>query len=65
MTDRYDGVVLLADHSILLAVPAFLPAFLIAGVVVVIAVRDRSSGEDEDRPHDRDADVDTESDKED
>ncbi|GGL01717.1 hypothetical protein [Nocardia jinanensis] len=65
MTDRYDGVVLLADHSILLAVPAFLPAFLIAGVVVVIAVRDRSSGEDEVGPHDRDADFDTEPDKED
>ncbi|MGW5382422.1 hypothetical protein [Nocardia sp. NPDC003963] len=65
MTDRYDGVVLLADHSILLAVPAFLPAFLIAGVVVVIAVRDRRSAADEDRPPHRDADPDTEPDEED
>jgi hypothetical protein len=50
VNDRYDGVVVLADHSILLAIPAFLPAFLIAGVVVVIAVRDRSSREDEPAP---------------
>jgi hypothetical protein len=45
MTDRYDGVDLLADHSILLAVPAFLPAFLIAAVVVAVAVRDRRRGD--------------------
>ncbi|WP_280434148.1 hypothetical protein [Nocardia carnea] len=50
MNDRYDGVVVLADHSVLLAIPAFLPAFLIAGVVLVIAVRDRRSGEDEPAP---------------
>ncbi|WP_063128917.1 hypothetical protein [Nocardia fusca] len=50
MTDRYDGVDLLADHSILLAVPAFLPAFLIAAVVVAVAVRDRRRGDDDDDP---------------
>lgn len=50
MSDRYDGVVVLADHSILLAIPAFLPAFLIAGVVLVIAVRDRRNGADEPAP---------------
>lgn len=50
MTDRYDGVDLLADHSILLAVPAFLPAFLIAAVVIVVAVRDRRRGDDEEEP---------------
>ncbi|MCX0275442.1 hypothetical protein NLM24_33165 [Nocardia zapadnayensis] len=50
MTDRYDGVDLLADHSILLAVPAFLPAFLIAAVVIVVAVRDRRRGDDEEDP---------------
>ncbi|MEV3960639.1 hypothetical protein AB0M34_07005 [Nocardia sp. NPDC050193] len=50
MTDRYDGVDVLADHSILLAVPAFLPAFLIAAVVLVVAVRDRRRGDDEDEP---------------
>lgn len=47
MTDRYDEVVILADHSVLLAIPAFLPAFLIAGVVLVIAVRDRRGGDGE------------------
>ncbi|MGW6335132.1 hypothetical protein [Nocardia rhamnosiphila] len=56
MTDRYDGVDLLADHSILLAVPAFLPAFLIAAVVLVVAVRDRRRGDDEDPPVDPDHD---------
>lgn len=50
MTDRYDGVDVLADHSILLAVPAFLPAFLIAGVVIVIAVRDRRRGDPAESP---------------
>lgn len=50
MNDRYDDVVVLADHSILLAIPAFLPAFLIAGVVLFIAVRDRRNGEDEPAP---------------
>ncbi|MGI5218548.1 hypothetical protein [Nocardia sp. CA-290969] len=47
MSDRYDEVVILADHSVLLAIPAFLPAFIIAGVVLVIAVRDRRAGGDE------------------
>ncbi|WP_067656269.1 hypothetical protein [Nocardia harenae] len=43
----YDGVDVLADHSILLAIPAFLPAFALVGVVVFIAVRDRRAGDDE------------------
>lgn len=30
-----------ADHPLLLAVPAFAPAIVVAGVVVFIAVRDR------------------------
>jgi len=34
-------VVLLADHSVLLAIPAFVPAFIVAGVVVYIAMKDR------------------------
>ncbi|MEU4315672.1 hypothetical protein [Nocardia sp. NPDC024068] len=55
MTDRYDGVDILADHSVLLAVPAFLPAFLIAGVVIVIAVRDRRRGDDPEPNVDPDA----------
>ncbi|MEV0359834.1 hypothetical protein AB0H71_27640 [Nocardia sp. NPDC050697] len=43
----YDGVDVLADHSLLLAIPAFLPAFALVGVVVFIAVRDRRAGDDD------------------
>lgn len=42
-------VAVLADHSVLLAIPAFAPAIVIAGVVVYIAMRDRRKGGDE--PH--------------
>ncbi|MEU1981247.1 hypothetical protein [Nocardia sp. NPDC019395] len=60
MSDRYDGVVVLADHSILLAIPAFLPAFLIAAVVIGIAVRDRRGGDDPEPPsHDHEPGSDT------
>ncbi|MGK8488191.1 hypothetical protein [Nocardia asiatica] len=48
MTQGYDGVDVLADHSILLAIPAFLPAFLVVAVVVFIALRDRRA-EDRER----------------
>jgi hypothetical protein len=41
-------VVYLADHSVLLAIPAFAPAFVVAGVVIYIAMRDRRRG---DEPH--------------
>jgi hypothetical protein len=34
-------VVLLADHPIWIAVPAFAPAFVVAGVVVYIAAKNR------------------------
>jgi hypothetical protein len=40
MTGQSD-IVVLADHSVLLAIPAFAPAIVVAGVVVYIAVRDR------------------------
>jgi hypothetical protein len=36
-----DRVTILADHSALLAIPAFAPAILVAGVVVWIAMKDR------------------------
>ncbi len=39
----------LADHSLLLALPAFAPAVLVAGVVIWVAVRDRRQ-DDEDDP---------------
>jgi hypothetical protein len=32
---------ILADHGLLLAIPAFAPAIAVAGVVVYIAIRDR------------------------
>lgn len=35
--------VFLADHSLLLAIPAFVPAVIVAGVVIYIAMRDRKS----------------------
>lgn len=38
----------LADHSVLLAIPAFAPAIVVVGVVIWIAVRDRRQGDDED-----------------
>lgn len=41
LTVAEDGVTYLADHTVLLALPALLPAVIIAGVVIVIAVRDR------------------------
>ncbi len=31
----------LADHTLLLALPAFAPAVVVAGVVVYVAMRDR------------------------
>lgn len=33
-----------AHHWILLAVPAFLPAIIVVGVVLYVALRDRRSG---------------------
>jgi hypothetical protein len=36
----------LADHSLLLAIPAFFPAVVVVGVVVFIARRDRRNGDD-------------------
>jgi hypothetical protein len=39
------NVVILADHSVWLAVPAFAPAILVAGVVVYIAMKNRRNGD--------------------
>ena len=35
------GVQILAHHGLLLAIPAFLPAAVVAGVVIYVAMRDR------------------------
>jgi hypothetical protein len=40
------NVTVLADHSVLLAIPAFIPAVVVAGVVVYIAMRDRRRGDE-------------------
>lgn len=39
---------ILADHSILLAIPAFAPAFVVVGVVIWIVMRDRRRGDDDE-----------------
>jgi hypothetical protein len=44
----------LADHTLLLALPAFAPAVLVVGVVVFVALRDRRRPDD-DQPHDDDS----------
>jgi len=38
----------LATHPLVLALPAVIPAFLLVGVIVTIAVLDRRRGDDED-----------------
>jgi hypothetical protein len=40
--------VTLATHSLLLALPAFVPAVLLVGVIVAVAVRDRRRDDDGD-----------------
>lgn len=44
-----------AHHALLLAIPALVPALIVAGIVVFVAVRDRRTPDDtveksEDRP---------------
>jgi hypothetical protein len=39
-------VIVLADHSVLLAIPAFAPAVVVVGVVVYVAMRDRRGKRD-------------------
>jgi hypothetical protein len=49
-------VVILADHSALLAIPAFAPAILVVGVVIWVARRDRRLGDDDEDDDDEDED---------
>lgn len=47
MTDTH--VAYVAHHMILLAIPAFLPAIIVVGVILYVALKDRrSAGEPED-----------------
>lgn len=43
-------VVILADHSIWLALPAFAPALVVAGVVFYIARRNRQKSDETGEP---------------
>ena len=36
-----NSVTILAHHGLLLAIPAFVPAFIVAGVIAYIATKDR------------------------
>jgi hypothetical protein len=47
LTDPH--VAYVAHHWMLLAGPAFLPAVIVVGVVLYIAVRDRRRADDDDR----------------
>ncbi|MDH3006122.1 hypothetical protein [Gordonia alkanivorans] len=40
----------LATHPLILALPAVIPAFILVGVIVAIAIHDRRRGDDEDAP---------------
>jgi hypothetical protein len=52
---RSPDVVILADHSALLAIPAFAPAIVVVGVVIWVARRDRRLGHDDDEDGDDEA----------
>ncbi|ART67494.1 hypothetical protein BTO20_01815 [Mycobacterium dioxanotrophicus] len=54
MTQTY-----LADHTLLLALPAFVPAVVVVGVIVYIARRDRRNPDTDDEPGDEDESRDT------
>ena len=49
-------VEVLADHTLLLALPAFAPAVVVVGVVVYVAMKDRRNTDDEsdDETHSED-----------
>jgi hypothetical protein len=54
MTPVAEHVTVLADHSVLLAIPAFAPAIVVVGVVIWVAMRDRRNGDDETDADDSD-----------
>lgn len=45
--DAAENIVFLADHSVVLALPALIPAFIIVGVVLYVVARDRRQERDE------------------
>jgi hypothetical protein len=54
---RQPHIEILADHGLMLAIPAFVPAIAVAAVVIYIALRDRrrandaTPSENSDSPH--------------
>jgi membrane protein implicated in regulation of membrane protease activity len=46
----------LADHSLLLALPAFAPAVVVAAVVAWVAIRDRRNPDPDDENRSEDTD---------
>lgn len=42
-----ENVIYLADHSVVLALPALVPAFVIVGVVLFVVARDRRAERNE------------------
>lgn len=51
-----ENVVYLADHSVVLALPALVPAFVIVGVVLFVVARDRRAERNEGTASDSDSD---------
>lgn len=51
-----ENVIYLADHSVVLALPALVPAFVIVGVVLFVVVRDRRAERNEGTVSDSDSD---------
>lgn len=51
-----ENVVNLADHSVVLALPALVPAFVIVGVVLFVVARDRRAERNEGTASDSDSD---------
>ena len=47
MTSVGPHVGYLADHTLLLAIPAFFPAVIVVGVVIFVAMRDRRTPDDD------------------
>ncbi|WP_442972748.1 hypothetical protein [Rhodococcus sp. G-MC3] len=52
---RADNVVFMADHSVVLALPALIPAFVIVGVVLYVVAKDRRAERDENAENAGDA----------
>jgi hypothetical protein len=50
--DPHPHIEFLAHHGLLLAIPAFAPAFAVVGIVIYVAMRDRRSADAGKTPDD-------------